>query len=260
MKSSYSFIISFLLLLFFVSCETTQKTKYNKKRSNSVTDEKIRTVIPLGHSSDITSLTYSPDGKYIVSTAKDDTVKLWTAKGKLIRTFLTEDIKKVYKNKKKRFARFRSRTMRSTRKSGKIVFFSPDSKFIICSELNRVLIWKTTGKLVKTINAYYIKDFKKNKRYFATIKSGIYKPEKIQVWSTSGTLKCVLMSASTKYTRGSFDYTSDGKHFLVTTSSGIIKLFSNKGTLLKAIDYRKKNRFLENRYIFIECPLQIILK
>jgi len=41
-----------------------------------------------GHGSDVTSVTFSPDGKIIASGSKDDTIKLWSvSSGELIRTF-----------------------------------------------------------------------------------------------------------------------------------------------------------------------------
>jgi WD40 repeat protein len=54
----------------------------------AMADEKTETYIQQGHSSYVTSIDFSPDGKYIISGSDDKTLKLWDiSSGREIRTY-----------------------------------------------------------------------------------------------------------------------------------------------------------------------------
>jgi WD40 repeat protein len=83
----------------------------------------------LGHSSDIRSVCYSPDGKYILSGSSDKTVKLWdVASGNEIKTFIGHG------------------------SSVSSVCFTPDGKYALSGGYDKTLIlWEiATGKKVRT--------------------------------------------------------------------------------------------------------------
>ncbi|GAB5553766.1 MAG: hypothetical protein Sapg2KO_33570 [Saprospiraceae bacterium] len=55
--------------------------------------QKPELVVPLGHSAQVKSINFSPDGKYMVSGSQDGTIKLWTyPQGDLIFTLETGDV------------------------------------------------------------------------------------------------------------------------------------------------------------------------
>jgi len=52
-------------------------------------DDAPQLVLPIGHTAPVTSVAFSPDGKYIVSGSEDTTIKLWeTDTGSEVRTFI----------------------------------------------------------------------------------------------------------------------------------------------------------------------------
>ncbi len=67
-----------IFILFFITQHTWSQTE----------DYKLETVIQRGHRSAVKSVAYSPDGKFIATGSRDNSVKLWeVATGREIRTF-----------------------------------------------------------------------------------------------------------------------------------------------------------------------------
>ena len=51
-------------------------------------EEKPEIFVQMGHSDNVTSVSFSPDGRYMLSGSSDDTMKLWeVSSGREIRTF-----------------------------------------------------------------------------------------------------------------------------------------------------------------------------
>ncbi|MDW7973025.1 MAG: caspase family protein [Thermodesulfovibrio sp.] len=91
--------------------------------------DKPEIFLQLGHSKDVTSVFFSPDGKYIASGSRDKTVKLWeVSSGKNIRTFIGHS-DYIYS-----------------------VAFSPDGKYIASgSHDTTIKLWEvSSGKNIRT--------------------------------------------------------------------------------------------------------------
>jgi len=66
--------------------------------NNALVSKDLETVIQLGHSSLVTSVAFSPDGKYALSGSDDKTLKLWEiSSGREIRSFKghSDDVESV---------------------------------------------------------------------------------------------------------------------------------------------------------------------
>ena len=75
MRFKLRYVILFLLI-------------YSLNVTKSHANENKEIFLQTGHSNDINSVCFSPDGKLIASGSDDNTIKLWNVKdGALIRTF-----------------------------------------------------------------------------------------------------------------------------------------------------------------------------
>jgi WD40 repeat protein len=91
--------------------------------------EKTEIKVQLGHPSDVTSVAFSPDGRYALSGSVDKTLKLWeVSSGKVVRTFSGH-----------------SNSVNS-------VAFSPDGKYALSGSVDKTLkLWEVaSGKVVRT--------------------------------------------------------------------------------------------------------------
>lgn len=71
-------------LCFFVFTFSIQASVYSK----TVESGKTEIFVPMGHTDHINTVSFSPDGQYLLSGSSDKTLKLWeTGSGNLIRTF-----------------------------------------------------------------------------------------------------------------------------------------------------------------------------
>src|ERR1044071_1927312 len=73
--------LSSLVFIAVVSCgfspSSAPAQKQGPQADSAIADGQAKLVLQLGHSDDINSVEYSPDGKYVLTGSSDKTVKLW---------------------------------------------------------------------------------------------------------------------------------------------------------------------------------------
>jgi len=100
----------------------------------ALAEEKAEVFVQTGHSSSITSVAFSPDGKYVLSGSKDQVAILWdVATGRQVRSFEGH-----------------SRAVSS-------VYFSPDRRHVlsISTEDSSLKLWELTGREVRTFEQIF---------------------------------------------------------------------------------------------------------
>ena len=164
-----------------------------------------------GHSLGVRSVTFTRDGKTIASASADNTVKLWSRDGKLLKTLQGH-----------------SAEVNS-------VSFSPDGKTIASASAdNTVKLWSRDGKLLKTIKEH---DDSVNSVSFSpngkTIASASW-DKTIKLWRSDGTLLKTIKGHDDSV--NSVSFSPDGKTIASTSLDRTIKLWRSDGTLLRKIE------------------------
>lgn len=184
-------------------------------------------VIQKGHSGEVRSLAFSPDGNFIVTGSQDKTVKLWRIDGILIRTFEGHD------------AEVQS------------VAFSPDGTCIASGSRDKtVKVWRArNGALLHTLkgsaDGIFSVAFSPDGRSVAG-GSGHYDPVKIRLWSVQdGKLQGTISGA--RYWVNHLVFSRDGKFLAAADSAGgasgktgaAIRLWNTaNGNLVRSIDIK----------------------
>ncbi|MGD9229948.1 MAG: caspase family protein [Desulfobacterales bacterium] len=180
-----------LIFVFFVS-------------SNSAVADTSQVFVQLGHSKDVTSVAFSPDGTMVVSGSQDNTVKVWdVTSGREIVTL------KGHKN------------------MVWSVDFSPDGNFVISGSRDGFLIlWDIlSGKKIRTMGG--------NKGQILTVKfhkSGKYalsgsNAAELKLWDLKSGRAVRIFKGHTKHIK-SLDFSPDGKYIVSGGSDKSVRVWN----------------------------------
>ncbi|WP_414584743.1 caspase family protein [Scytonema sp. PCC 10023] len=164
-----------------------------------------------GHSRDVTSVSFSPDGQMLVSASKrDKTIKLWSVDGRVLQTF-TEQPQAVTS-----------------------VTFSPDGKTIAsASEDKTIKLWSINGQVLKTLTGHTqgatSVTFSPDGKTIASASED----KTIKLWSTDGRVLKTLAGHTQGVT--SVTFSPDGKTIASSSQDNTIKLWSTNGQVLKTL-------------------------
>ena len=161
-----------------------------------------------GHSSDITSIAFNPDGKSIVSGSGDKTVKLWSLEGKELQTFKghSSDITSIA--------------------------FNPDGKSIVSGSSDKtVKLWSLEGKELQTFKGHSDRinsvAFSSDGKTIATGSDD----KTVKLWSLEGKELQTFKGHSSDIT--SIAFNPDGKSIVSGSSDKTVKLWSLEGKELQ---------------------------
>ncbi|MCB9267376.1 MAG: caspase family protein [Lewinellaceae bacterium] len=165
--------------------------------------------IPVGHSDDITTVAFSPDGQYILTAGLDRTAKLWNRQGQELVTF--------------------------SQHSGYILdaTFSPDGQYIITgADDASIILWNLQGQALHTYQGHlgWVRclAFSPDGQHF--ISGGL--DGQGFMWDLKGRLVQALPAYSAFY--NSLDYSEDGQ-YIVSAVGPLIILLDGKGQLVSQV-------------------------
>jgi len=174
--------------------------------------QEFNMVVQKGHSTWINSLAFSPDGELIATGSDDNTIKLWTQDGRLIKTIDA-------------LGAFRG------------VSFSPDSRFIASSSDDRIQLWSRDGSPISTIIA---------RRALSAGRTSIavFSPDSkniaygtqdntLNLWSLDGKLLRIIKHPS-KVTSVSFS--PEGEFLATGSADRQIRIWDRTGKLIRHFD------------------------
>ena len=169
------------------------------------------------------SVNFSPNGLSFISGSADNTIKLWSIDGPLIRTFT-------------------GHTM-----SVSSVNFSPDgSSFISGSRDNTIKLWSIDGSLIRTFTGHTKSVLSVNfSPDGSSFISGSWK--KINIWSIDGPL--IRTFTECIHWVSSVNFSPDNLYFISGSSDGTIKLWAPSKTVLrtKLIKSARKDKKVTRR-------------
>ncbi|GAB5551796.1 MAG: hypothetical protein Sapg2KO_13870 [Saprospiraceae bacterium] len=177
-------------------------------------------MIPVGHSTAISSINYSPDGQLLLTSDQTD-VKIWNQEGQLIRHF-------------QNVGALENAT------------FSPDGKSILIQTGKKVSLWSLEGveslklgvPIDRTINKAFFTP--KGTSIITLSESSATHPYTLIRWDLEGVF---LQSISFPKGRRCVDVSSDGKELLFVNIENDLEIWDTSGVLQKSFDAGYDNYF-----------------
>ncbi|MEG3847947.1 WD40 repeat domain-containing protein [Microcoleus sp. herbarium19] len=166
-----------------------------------------------GHTNTITDISFSPDGKFIASSSKDKTVKLWNRDGSEKKPALQGK----YRNE------FTS------------VAFSPDSQIVAAGNKdNKIYLWRLNGTLITTLTGH--SDWVTNIRFSPDGKTIVSasRDNSVRLWKIDGTPIKQLEGHNS--TVNIVRFSPEGQTIASASEDGTIKLWSLEGKELQNIN------------------------
>ena len=198
-----------------------------------------------GHTDYITSIIVSKDGKHIISSSRDNTIKIWDlTKGTLLRELAKKNCGKLLMSPDGKYLIVAGYYIWDVLdyKSGDLIIsknienlhnrhsnlhaISPDSKWVIISWRDKsILLWELdTGKVIKKIQGHTdligVAQFSKDGNFFITGSSDYT----VKLWEFK-TGKLIRTYKGHKSGITSISFSSDGKYIGSSSSDGTINLY-----------------------------------
>ncbi|WP_413200687.1 hypothetical protein [Nostoc piscinale] len=206
-----------------------------------------------GHQSIVQSVSFSPDGQMIATASYDNTIKLWQADGKLIKTLEghTQPVRSVSFSPKGDMLASASHdgTVKLWDRNGNLlrtinahkswllsVKFSPDGKTIAAGSNDYTAkLWRIEGTEIKTL-----------KGHSSWVMQVLFHPKTHQIVTTSGdkTIKLWQQDGKPPQTLNkhtdtvmSAAFSPDGKMLATASLDKTVKLWSSDGKLIKSLPH-----------------------
>jgi WD40 repeat protein len=162
-----------------------------------------------GHTNQVSSVAFSPDGKMIASGSLDNTIKLWSLDGK------------------------NQKTLNANKATVFSVAFSPDGKTIASGSLdNTVKLWSVDGKVQKILPGHKALvtsvAFSRDGKMIASASGD----NTVKLWSVDGKL---LLTLPHNAPVSSVAFSSDGKTIASGSWDNTVKLWSVEGQPLQTL-------------------------
>ena len=161
-----------------------------------------------GHQDSVSSVSFSPDGKYIATASFDTKARLWDLTGKLIQEFKGHQDSVIN------------------------VSFSPDGKYIATASSDKTArLWDLTGKLIQEFkghqNSVINVSFSSDGKYIATAS----KDKKARLWDLTG--KLIQEFKGHQEGISSVSFSHDGKYIATASWDRITRLSDLTGKLIQ---------------------------
>jgi len=203
------------------------------------------------HQEQVTSFSFSPDGQSLASASADGTVKLWHIHPRITVLNKYEDavFMVVFKQpngqllltdgERNSIKLWRSDgTFQWSRKESNSVYsidFSPTEDKIVTTSGNKINLWSTQGKWIKTLGEHNQDVWGVSFSPDGKIVVSTGSDKVVKVWDLSGNLFAPPLQGHTKGVR-SARFSPDGQTLATASFDGTVRLWSNKGELRRTLN------------------------